>query len=163
VKLEIELINEQTEYTLTEDTLKRIEAVLNQAANAHEMDGGEVVLSFVDDLSIQHLNRDYRGIDRPTDVLSFAMSETGEGEMEIIRDEEDDTSPISMLGDIVISVPRAMAQAEEYGHSIERELCFLAVHGFLHLIGYDHGNEEEEKKMFELQEQILQEVGVTRD
>jgi probable rRNA maturation factor len=101
-------------------------------------------------------------VDRPTDVLSFAMNESGEGEMDIFLDEEELDQFPNMLGDIIISVPRAQAQAEEYGHSLERELGFLVVHGFLHLLGYDHGTEAEEREMFGRQEEVLQKIGLTR-
>jgi probable rRNA maturation factor len=129
----------------------------------------------VDDQAIHELNKQYRGIDKPTDVLSFAMSETGEDEIEIHYDDaaedEPDIEPgmankedsfIEPLGDIIISVQRAIAQAEDYGHSVERELGFLFVHGFLHLIGYDHQSEEDEKSMFAKQEDILQKAGLER-
>jgi probable rRNA maturation factor len=159
LSIEIELINEQAEYTIGTESLELIRKVLNQAADKQNISSGEVVLSFVDDTTIQHLNKEYRGIDRPTDVLSFAMTEAGEGEMKIAGIDSDTPT---MLGDIIISVPRAMAQAEEYGHSTDRELCFLAVHGFLHLIGFDHGSEEEEQEMFSLQETILEELGISR-
>jgi probable rRNA maturation factor len=162
LKLDIEIINEQTQYTINEQMVNQIHKALDKAAELHELSGGEVVISFVDDGTIQHLNKEYRNIDRPTDVLSFAMNEQGENEMEIVHDEEEGQEVPQMLGDIVISVPRVLDQAEEFGHSIEREICFLAVHGFLHLIGYDHGSEEEEKEMFSLQENILEQVGITR-
>ena len=109
-----------------------------------------VSVSFVDDEFIHQLNRDYRKIDRPTDVISFAF-----------LDNEDDRESqlygqgIVCLGDIYISVDRAKAQAEEYGHSLNRELSFLFVHGLLHLLGYDHMTPEEEKVMFALQDEIL--------
>ena len=89
------------------------------------------------------MNRDYRQIDKPTDVLSFAMQEIGEGEIDILGED----LPL-VLGDIVISVEKAKEQAKSYDHSLERELCFLALHGFLHLIGYDHMTKEDEQQMF---------------
>ena len=100
---------------------------------------------------IHNLNREYRGVDRETDVISFAL-------------EDDDTfnAEERILGDIYISIDKAKEQSESYGHSLKRELCFLAVHGFLHLLGYDHMKEEDEKVMFSLQEEILNEMGVTR-
>ena len=116
----------------------------------------EVSLTLVDDARIHELNREYRGVDRPTDVLSFALQEETEDEPEIL-DYEDD-----LLGDIIISVERARAQAIEYGHSFERELSFLAVHGCLHLLGYDHLEPEEEKVMFGKQEDILNALGIRR-
>lgn len=115
----------------------------------------ELSLSFVDNTTIQEINKEYRGIDRPTDVISFALEE-GE-EMEISG-----VDIPRILGDIIISVEKAHQQAEEYGHSFIRELGFLAVHGFLHLLGYDHMTEEDEKEMFRRQEEILENYGLTR-
>ena len=106
----------------------------------------------VDDETIHGINKDYRNVDRPTDVISFP-SEEGE---EIIA------PPDGFLGDLVISYPRAVAQAEEYGHSVRRELSFLAVHGTLHLLGYDHMTDEDSKNMFALQDEILDYIGVER-
>lgn len=117
----------------------------------------EVSISFVDNDYIQELNRDYRQKDQPTDVISFAMQELGEGELEVKTDEMP-----AVLGDIVISVDKAKEQSEEFDHSFERELGFLALHGFLHLLGYDHMDEDDEKKMFSRQEEILQEYGLKR-
>ncbi|MBH0229912.1 rRNA maturation RNase YbeY [Halobacillus yeomjeoni] len=117
----------------------------------------EVSISFVDNDEIQEINRNYRQKDQPTDVISFAMQEEGEGEMKILNED----MPL-MLGDIVISLDKAKEQAEDYGHSLERELGFLALHGFLHLLGYDHMNEEDEKAMFDRQEEILNEFGLER-
>ena len=117
----------------------------------------EMSVNFVDNNEIQELNRNYRQNDSPTDVISFAMQETGEGEINIIGEE----MPV-ILGDIVISVDRAKEQAEEYGHTLEREISFLTIHGFLHLLGYDHLNEEDEKKMFAKQNEILNEFGIER-
>lgn len=161
MSLEMEVINEQTEHTIDQRILDRLDQAMQEASRQLKISDREVVISLVDDRTIQHLNHEYRGIDRPTDVLSFAMDEQGEGELTISK-MYDATLP-QMLGDIVISVPRALEQAEEYGHSFEREICFLAVHGFLHLMGYDHGSEEDEKEMFALQEKILETAGITRE
>ncbi|ARI77026.1 rRNA maturation RNase YbeY [Halobacillus mangrovi] len=117
----------------------------------------EVSISFVDNKEIQEINRNYRQKDQPTDVISFAMQEEGEGEMKILSED----MPL-MLGDIIISIDKAKEQAEDYGHSLERELGFLALHGFLHLLGYDHLNDEDEKEMFNRQEEILHEFGLQR-
>lgn len=144
---------------------KELEALLIrclEAAGQREDVSGEVVVTIVSNERIHELNRDYRGVDRPTDVLSFAMNESGEGEMDIYLDESEFDEFPNMLGDIIISLPKAKEQAEDYGHSLERELGFLAVHGFLHLLGYDHGTEEEEKEMFSRQEEILEKIGLTR-
>ncbi len=105
---------------------------------------------FVEKEEIQRINREYRKIDKVTDVISFALCDDPENECS----EE--------LGDIFICLERAKEQALEYGHSLEREIAFLAVHGYLHLLGYDHRNEEEEKIMFEKQEEILQKAGIGR-
>lgn len=158
--LTIEILHEEVE-PLSESLQSLIKTSLEAAADLEQV-SGEVVLTLVNDARIHELNREYRGIDRPTDVLSFALNEAGEGEPEIYLDEDEAEAYPNMLGDIIISVPRAFAQAEEYGHSVEREVCFLAVHGFLHLLGYDHGTEEEEKAMFARQEEILQKIGLTR-
>ncbi|MFD1018795.1 rRNA maturation RNase YbeY [Thalassobacillus hwangdonensis] len=117
----------------------------------------EVSVNFVDNKEIQELNRNYRQKDVPTDVISFAMQEEGEGELEIVGDE----MPL-ILGDIVISVDKAKEQAEDYKHSLEREFGFLALHGFLHLVGYDHIEKDEEEQMFQRQEVILDEFGLER-
>lgn len=117
----------------------------------------ELSINFVDNKKIQALNRNYRQINKPTDVLSFAMQEIGEGEIDIL----DEDLPL-LLGDIVISVDKAKEQAKSYDHSLERELCFLALHGFLHLIGYDHMTKEDEQQMFSRQKVILGEFGIER-
>lgn len=158
--LNIEILNEQSE-EITAEQEELIRTCLSAAAEREEV-AGEVVVTLVDDERIHELNRDYRGVDRPTDVLSFAMNETGEGEMEIYMGEEEMDEYPNMLGDIVISIPRTKAQAKEYGHSFERELGFLTVHGFLHLLGYDHNTPQEEQEMFGRQEEILAKIGLTR-
>ena len=108
----------------------------------------EISVTFTDNENIRELNREYRDIDRETDVLSFPM-----------EDEGDDV----VLGDVVISLEKAKEQAEEYGHSLEREISFLCVHSCLHLLGYDHETgEEDEKEMFRRQEEILNKIGQKR-
>ncbi|MBP1156327.1 MULTISPECIES: rRNA maturation RNase YbeY [unclassified Paenibacillus] len=165
--------NEQEIYEITPALIEKLEELLRLAGALEQVTDGEVALTFTDDAVIQELNKQYRGLDKPTDVLSFAMQEMGDDEIEIIYGDEDDgigdgdtdeedEEFDEPLGDIIISVPRAIAQAEDYGHSIDRELGFLFVHGFLHLIGYDHQDEDEEQVMFAKQEQILQQAGLTR-
>ncbi len=105
----------------------------------------EITLILVDDGQIRELNRTYRKLDRVTDVLAFDLQD------EMTGKEED-----HILGDVVISVESAAAQAKEYGHSLEREIAFLAVHGILHLLGYDHSSAAEEKEMFSRQHFILE-------
>ncbi|WML25548.1 rRNA maturation RNase YbeY [Neobacillus sp. OS1-33] len=143
---------------LTEEQMLEIERVINFAARKQMVEAhSEVSITFVSNERIQEINREYRDKDKPTDVISFAMEELGEGEVELIG-----ADMPRVLGDIIISIPKAIEQAEEYGHSFLRELGFLAVHGFLHLLGYDHMTEEEEKEMFTRQKEILDEYGLKR-
>ena len=194
LNLYLECNNDQEAYEITPALLEKLKELLRLAGELEQVDSGEVALSFVDDETIRQLNKDYRGIDKATDVLSFAMTESTEDELPIYYDdenledveleqlqemselgqldggedtleefeEEPDNLLAEPLGDIVISIPKALAQAEEYGHSAEREIGFLFVHGFLHLIGYDHMTEEDEKIMFGKQEEILAKAGITR-
>ena len=113
-----------------------------------------VSVSIVDNRYIHKINKKYRGIDRPTDVISFAFLD-GDDYQKILFSK----GPVA-LGDIYISLDKAKEQASEYGHSLHRELSFLFVHGLLHLLGYDHMKEEDEKVMFQLQEEILSLKGV---
>ncbi|WP_054024223.1 rRNA maturation RNase YbeY [Bacillus sp. FJAT-28004] len=165
MSLQLGWSNDQEKLEIPEDWITKIEQLLQLAGEAEGISDGEVSLTFTNDEEIHRLNREYRGIDRPTDVLSFAMQEDGVDELDIIFevDSEDEQDPISgMLGDIIISVDTALAQSEEYGHSLEREIGFLFVHGFLHLIGYDHQDDETEAEMTAKQEAILQQAGLTR-
>ena len=111
---------------------------------------GDYVISviMVKSQRIHEINRDYRKVDRPTDVISFASCDS-QDEFELMEEDEIE------LGDIFINVEAAVSQAEEYGHSLEREICFLFTHGLLHCFGYDHMEPEEEKEMFALQHEIL--------
>lgn len=154
--LAIDLIDETA--TLEESELQFVEKILKHAAEEERVGDSEVSVTFVTNDMIQAINKEYRGKDAPTDVISFAMEELGEGEMEIVGSPE-----ARVLGDIIISLDRTKEQAADYGHSFERELGFLAVHGFLHLLGYDHMNETDEKEMFGKQEAILTSLGITRD
>lgn len=137
-----------------------IQKLLEYAAGVLELpENTEMSLTFVDNQRIQEINRDYRHKDQVTDVISFAIEDEVEDESFAIPDEWDIPRNI---GDIFISINRAKEQAESYGHSYERELGFLAVHGFLHLNGYDHMEPEEEKEMFTLQRKILDDYGLVR-
>lgn len=122
----------------------------------------EVSISFVGNEEMRSLNNEYRGIDNETDVLSFPMVEFIDEEVE----EEDENAEYIeeeiALGDIVISMEKALEQSEEYEHSFNRELAFLLVHGMLHLLGYDHEDEAAEREMFDKQEAILKEMNLTR-
>ena len=115
----------------------------------------EVSVTLTNDAHIHALNRDYRGVDRPTDVLSFALTESEEPEIF-------DAPGGVVLGDLVISLERAAAQAETYGHSFLRELSFLTVHGMLHLLGYDHIEEEDRLEMEEEQRHVMDVLGIAR-
>lgn len=144
--------------TLDKEYIDLIDQLLQYAANKQGVaEEAEMSVNFVHNDEIQELNRTYRQKDAPTDVISFAMQESVAGEMEIVGE----NLPV-MLGDIIISVDQAKEQAKEYNHSFKRELAFLSVHGFLHLLGYDHMTKEEEKEMFQLQEEILGEFGIER-
>lgn len=134
--------------------LETVEKVLQKAVEKEQLENVSFNVIIVDNQYIHELNKDYRHIDRETDVITFAL--------------EDDDSIIlpnneRILGDIYISIDKARQQAEEYGHSLLRELSFLAVHGFYHLLGYDHQTKEEEKIMFQKQEEVLKEYGITRE
>lgn len=114
----------------------------------------EVSCVLVDDERIHEINREYRHIDRSTDVISFAMEDNDQFYVEGMP---------RTLGDIFISVDHAKKQAEEYGHSLRREMCFLFTHGILHLLGYDHMTDEQEKEMFGLQDEILGALNIERE
>ena len=109
-----------------------------------------VSVSFIDNEEIHKINKEYRKIDRPTDVISFAFLDNED------RAKEYASGMPVILGDIYISLDKADEQAKEYGHSMKRELCFLFVHGLLHLLGYDHMSKEDEEIMFPLQDKILE-------
>ena len=134
--------------------LETVEKVLYSAVEKEKLENVSFNLIIVDNKYIHELNRTYRHIDRETDVITFALED--ENTM-VLPDEE------RILGDIYISIDKAKAQAEEYGHSLLRELSFLAVHGFYHLLGYDHQTPEEEKVMFTKQEEVLEAYGIRRE
>lgn len=163
--LQLAWSNEQDQFEISDGLIELLNDILQKAAAAEGIEEGEVALTFVDNKQIHELNRDYRGIDRPTDVLSFAMNESLDEEPEIVYELEEGESMEDvpdMFGDIIISVERAKEQSEDYGHSLERELGFLFVHGFLHLLGYDHQDEASEAEMMGKQEAVLAEVGLVR-
>lgn len=136
--------------------LPEIERLLIFAASQEGIDEeAEVAVSFVDEEEIQAINKAYRNKDAVTDVISFALEE-GEDDFEM-------PDAPRVLGDIIICVKLALEQSEEYGHSFERELGFLSLHGLLHLLGYDHMNEADEARMFGRQDEILNAFGLSRD
>ena len=131
-----------------------IHLVLNKGAELQQVsENAEISVLICDAILIQELNCQYRHIDAPTDVLSFALNEGMAG---VTLEEE------NMLGDIVINIDRAIEQAKEYRHSKEREMAYLAVHGFLHILGYDHDELEEKKAMRQAEEAILSACGLQR-
>lgn len=132
------------------DTVKK---VLDTAIKKEKLNNVSFNLIIVDNKYIHKLNKEYRNIDRETDVITFALED--ESDLVLPNDER-------VLGDIYISIDKARSQAEEYGHSLLRELAFLAVHGFYHLLGYDHQTKEEEEVMFKKQEEVLEEYGIRR-
>ena len=147
---------------VSEEKMKEIDDLLQFAASYLKLpEETEMSVTFMDNAAIQVINRDYRGKDAPTDVISFALEEEGEDEIPVIFEDGENPLP-RVLGDIMISIERAAEQAEAYGHSYDRELGFLAVHGFLHINGYDHMIPEDEKEMFGLQKEILDAYGLKR-
>ena len=143
-----EIFNE-TNYEVDVSELKKL---LKYALEYENINNAEFNIIFINNEEIQKINKEYRGIDRCTDVISFAL-------------EDDDSFPVTevkVLGDIYISVDKIISQAKEYGHSEKRECAFLAVHGLLHLLGYDHMAKKDEEIMFKKQEAILDGYGITR-
>lgn len=134
------------------EELKDVEMVLKKAIEIEKLGVVNFNVIIVDNEYIHKLNKEYRGIDRPTDVISFALEDTDDIKYDDFR----------LLGDIYISIDKAESQAEEYGHSLKREICFLAVHGLLHLLGYDHMEKKDEEVMFAKQEVILNEAGIKK-
>ncbi|MCI0181867.1 MAG: rRNA maturation RNase YbeY [Acidibacillus sp.] len=153
----VQFVCELADTSPDESEMERIvTTVCREIALREDLSESEVSITIVDNTTIQELNRDYRGLDQVTDVLSFAMLE---GDDEPIIEAEEG---VQTLGDIVISFPRLCEQASEYGHSIQRELAFLTAHGFYHLLGYDHQTKETEQAMFGLQESVLTALGFLR-
>ena len=145
---EFEIFNE-TDYNL--DTVFEKE-LIEYALNYKKLNNVIFNIIFVDNNTIHKINKEYRGIDRETDVISFALEDNKDIDLEVGR----------VLGDIYISVDKMKSQAKEYGHSEKREMAFLTIHGLLHLLGYDHMTKEEEEIMFKEQELILDGFGIKR-
>ncbi len=155
MSLEVDFQDEDQD--VSTEMITTLDDLLKFAANELKIDEAELSVSFVGNERIQEINATYRNKNQPTDVISFALEEEGEGEIPIVGEELP-----RILGDIILSIPKAYEQAEEHGHSFKRELGFLTLHGFLHLLGYDHMTEEEEKEMFSLQDTLLDSFGLTR-
>lgn len=136
--------------------VQNVTAAAEKVGELYGVDNGEVSITLTNNDYIHELNREYRGIDRPTDVLSFALNESEEPEVT-------GGSDINVLGDLVISVERAEEQAKDFGHSVKREMAFLTVHGMLHLLGYDHMEEADRLEMEKEQRFVMEKLGIPRD
>ncbi len=161
--MKVEIRNDQNKFKVTKEIRNLVRLAVKTSLEYMEFPQNcEISVMFCDNERIKRLNRNHRDIDRVTDVLSFPLFEYDENG-EIIEDELDfNPEGEMMLGDIVISLERAAQQAEEYGHSFEREIGFLTVHSMLHLFGFDHMTPEDEEDMFEYQREILEEMNLTR-
>ena len=142
-------INNLTNEKIEEKMIKR---VVDATGKKLDVKDAIVSINLIDNKRIHEINKEYRNVDRETDVISFAF----------LEDETDPDMDIENLGEIYISLEKAHSQALEYGHTFERELSFLVVHGLLHLLGYDHMTKDEEKEMFSLQEEILSSLNINR-
>ena len=149
--MEIEIRCEPEDLPVSEEEREAVRRAILAVGRLY----GAVSVTLTDDAHIHVINREYRGVDRPTDVISFALTESEEPE--IIGG-----GAHEVLGDLIISLERMRAQAAEYGHTELRELSFLTVHGMLHLLGYDHMEEEERLEMEEEQRRVMEELGITR-
>ena len=147
--MEINIFNETREKL--DNELKKVHEVLVHGLKKLKIEEAIFNVIIVDNNYIHTLNKEYRKIDRETDVITFAL-----------EDDKTFNPDIRILGDVYISIDKAKSQSNEYGHSLLRELCFLAVHGMLHLLGYDHMKKEDEEVMFKLQEEILDEMDIKR-
>lgn len=148
--MEIEIFNE-TEEKLDKE-LKELKDLLMNVARDEGLENIIFNVIIIDNSRIREINREYRNIDRETDVISFALED----------DKTFNLKDIRVLGDIYISIEKIRSQAKEYGHSFKRELSFLAIHGFLHLLGYDHMEKDEEEEMFKKQEEVLSRYEINR-
>ncbi len=134
------------------DEVNELNGLLNYGLKYLKLNNVVFNIIIVDNETIHSINKEYRGVDCPTDVISFAL----EDDKSFVQTE------LRILGDIYISIDKAREQAKNYGHSLKREISFLTIHGLLHLLGYDHMEEKDEKEMFELQELILDGYGIKR-
>lgn len=157
----INLENDQEKLELAAEVLERLQEGLQAVARLNELpEDSEVDVTIVDDEEIHALNREYRGMDKPTDVLSFALDEDCDDcdEPELLCGPEE-----HLFGDIIISAETALRQAEEYGHGLEREMTYLAVHGMFHLLGYDHMTDEEKAEMRAKEEEALRAINLSEE
>ena len=161
--------NRQEKIKIDEEFQNKLEEVINFALKEEEVIvKAEISMLFVDNEEIREINNDTRGIDRATDVLSFPMLDYEDKKVfkEMYKDKEFNETFMDgeelVLGDIVLSLERALEQSEEYNHSFTREACYLVVHSVLHLLGYDHMEDEDKKVMRKREEEILGKLDITR-
>ncbi len=161
--MKVSIRNNQRKFKVTKEMRDLVRSAVKAALEYMDFPlKSEVSVMFTDDEEIHELNRLHRGVDRPTDVLSFPLFEYDENG-DITEDDLDfNPNGEMILGDIVISLETASRQAQEYGHSFEREIGFLTVHSMLHLFGYDHMTPEDEEEMFGYQREILERMGLER-
>ena len=152
--MEIIIDKNPEDLNIDDSIVNDIKNAIEVISKLYEVEENEVSLTLTNDETIHKLNKEYRGIDRATDVLSFAFREADEPG--VINTKAD------ILGDIIISIERAKSQAEEYGHSLRREVVFLTVHGMLHLLGYDHIEEADRIEMEQEQTFIMDKLGIGR-
>ena len=151
------IITNEPEALIVPDGLEEaVKLAAEKVAELYGLEHAEVSVTLTDDAHIHELNKKYRGVDRPTDVLSFALTESDEPTVEGGPETE-------ILGDLILSVERVAAQAEEYGHSLKRETAFLTVHGMLHLLGYDHIENEDREEMEAEQRTVMDALGISRE
>ena len=148
--------NYPEELSVPQEYTENVRAAAELVGELYGAANGEVSVTLTDNAYIHALNRDYRGVDRPTDVLSFALNESDEPAIT-------GGAELNVLGDLVISIERAEEQAKDFGHSVRREIAFLTVHGMLHLLGYDHMEEAEREEMEAEQRFVMEKLGITRE
>jgi len=153
--MEIIITTDPEELTVPPEVTALITRAVEKIGELYDVADAEVSITLTDDAHIRLINRDYRGIDRPTDVISFALNESEEPEL--VGGPE-----VNVLGDIIMYLERAAEQAGEYGHSYEREVAFLTVHSMLHLLGYDHIEAEEREEMEAEQRVVMEALGIPR-
>ena len=153
--MEVIISNYPENLTFPQDITDNVRAAAEMIGKLYDVENSEVSVTLTNNAYIHTLNKEYRGIDRPTDVLSFALNESDEPKMI-------DGPEINILGDLIISVERAEEQAEDYGHSFRREVAFLTVHGMLHLLGYDHMEDNEREEMEAEQRFVMDKLGISR-
>ena len=148
--INVEYANETKEKIIE---LSEIKKLVKYAVKYMKLDNVEFGIIFVNNKRIREINKEYRNIDRETDVITFALEDN----------KQIDVPGLRVLGDVYISYDRVISQAKDYGHSTKREICFLGVHGLLHLLGYDHMTKEDEIKMFGLQKELLDSYGIKKE